>query len=542
MIGDIAMPLTVRDILDFDSLYNSELIAGTKGLQKEVIGVMVVEAPDIEAWGSFGQVCLTSFFALNHLSYTETKEFFVKARNIGIAAFIVKLDRLVPQIPEHFIEECNVNQIPLIKIQKGTKYETIILDIMETLINKNKVLLDLYYDINNQFTKMALSEPPLQDILSLLENLINKPVSLLKNNSSIYISANFELDDFDVVSVTKLSKKRYTNFEYQRQFVIYSNNPSQENSHLCIEIPTLGDDVYQLIIHEVNQLTTEDDFMAIENTVSFLQMALLKTYALQQQNLSYFNEIINDLIYGRYHSKEELIETLNVINFDEKDIFNLVIFEIYEESYIKKEKPESLNSMAKSLSNHIKLHWNKFVSLVKKDKIVLLISNSDSDRLFNEKITSAINSFTSLASYSHLSFNIGISNKSNVYDLPLANKQVTNILKLLKQTNHTNKIVSYKDLGIIQIFLETNNIDDLIKFIPDRILEIEKINPELIKTLRVFLDHNQNYKTTAEELFIHPKTAKYRIERLIQLANIDFDNPEELLQINIGLRLLEFIK
>lgn len=536
------MPLTVRDILDFDSLYNSELIAGTKGLQKEVIGVMVVEAPDIEAWGSFGQVCLTSFFALNHLSYTETKEFFVKARNIGIAAFIVKLDRLVPQIPEHFIEECNVNQIPLIKIQKGTKYETIILDIMETLINKNKVLLDLYYDINNQFTKMALSEPPLQDILSLLENLINKPVSLLKNNSSIYISANFELDDFDVVSVTKLSKKRYTNFEYQRQFVIYSNNPSQENSHLCIEIPTLGDDVYQLIIHEVNQLTTEDDFMAIENTVSFLQMALLKTYALQQQNLSYFNEIINDLIYGRYHSKEELIETLNVINFDEKDIFNLVIFEIYEESYIKKEKPESLNSMAKSLSNHIKLHWNKFVSLVKKDKIVLLISNSDSDRLFNEKITSAINSFTSLASYSHLSFNIGISNKSNVYDLPLANKQVTNILKLLKQTNHTNKIVSYKDLGIIQIFLETNNIDDLIKFIPDRILEIEKINPELIKTLRVFLDHNQNYKTTAEELFIHPKTAKYRIERLIQLANIDFDNPEELLQINIGLRLLEFIK
>jgi PucR family transcriptional regulator, purine catabolism regulatory protein len=542
LIGDIAMPLTVRDILDFDSLYNTELIAGTKGLQKEVIGVMVVEAPDIEAWGSFGQVCLTSFFALNHLSYTETKEFFVKAKKIGIAAFIVKLDRLVPQIPEHFIEECNVNQIPLIKIQKGTKYETIILDIMETLINKNKVLLDLYYDINNQFTKMALSEPQLQDILSFLENLINKPVSLLKNNSIIYISANFELDDFDVVSVTKLSKKRYTNFEYQRQFVIYSNNPNQENSHLCIEIPTLGDDVYQLIIHEVNQLTTEDDFMAIENTVSFLQMALLKTYALQQQNLSYFNEIINDLIYGRYHSKEELIETLNVINFDEKDIFNLVIFEIYEESYIKKEKPGSLNSMAKSLSNHIKLHWNKFVCLVKKDKIVLLISNSDSDRLFNKKIHLAINSFTSLACNSHLSFNTGISNKSNVYDLPLANKQVSNILKLLKQINHTNKIVSYKDLGIIQIFLETNNIDDLTKFIPDRILEIEHINPELIKTLRVFLDHNQNYKTTAEELYIHPKTAKYRIERLIQLANIDFDNPEELLQINIGLRLLDFIK
>lgn len=47
---------------------------------------------------------------------------------------------------------------------------------METLINKNKVLLDLYYMISNQFTYMALREPRLKDILSLLEDLIPNPV------------------------------------------------------------------------------------------------------------------------------------------------------------------------------------------------------------------------------------------------------------------------------------------------------------------------------------------------------------------------------
>lgn len=535
------MTITVRDILDFESLYESELIAGMNGLQKEVTGIMVMEAPDIEAWGNFGQVCLTSFFALKNLSLTETKDFFVKVNTIGIAAFIVKLDRLVKQIPAHFIEECNVYQIPLIIIQKEAQYETIILNVMETLINKNKVLLDRYYMISNQFTNMALREPRLKDILSLLEDLISNPVIFFENNSIIYRNINLELGNFQVIESTKLSKNRYRNFEYQRQVVIHSDLPTQQYSQLLVDIPSLGTDVYRLIIHELNQKTTEEDFMAIENTVSFLQMELLKKYALQQQNLSHLNEIINDLIYARYQTEEELAEILNFLHFDKKDNFHLVIFDLYVESNSKKGKWEDSESIVKTLSNYITIHWNKFVSLVKKDKIIFLICNSDSDRGFNEKITAAIHSFTSLSYYSHLSFNTGVSNKSNVSDLHLANKQANNILKILKQTNQKNKIVSYRDLGVIQLFLETNNIDDLIKFVPDKILEIQKTNPELNKTLRVFLDHNQNFKTTAEELFIHPKTAKYRIERLIKLANINFENPEELLQINIGLRLLAFI-
>lgn len=535
------MTLTVRDILDFESLYESELIAGMKGLQKEVTGIMVMEAPDIEEWGKFGQVCLTSFFALKNLSLTETKDFFVKVNTIGIAAFIIKLDRLVKQIPANFIEECNVYQIPLIIIQKETQYETIILNVMETLININKVLLDRYYMISNQFTNMALREPRLKDILSLLEDLIPNPVSFYENKSIIYRNTNLKLGNFQVINSTKLSKKRYTNFEYQRQVVVHSDLPAQQHSQLLVDIPSLGTDVYRLIIHELNQKTTEEDFMAIENTVSSLQMELLKKYALQQQNLSHLNEIINDLIYARYQTEEELAEILNFLHFDKKDNFHLVTFDLSAECNKNKVKREDSEFIVKALSNYITIHWKKFVSLVKKDKIIFLICDSDSDQEFNEKITAAIQSFTSLSYYSHLSFNTGISNKSNVSDLHLANKQANNILKILKLTNQKNKIVSYRELGIVQLFMETNNIDNLIKFVPEKILEIQKTNPELNKTLRVFLDHNQNFKTTAEELYIHPKTAKYRIERLIKLADVDFENPEELLQINIGLRLLDFI-
>lgn len=535
------MPLTVEDILTFDSLIEGKLIGGLEGLGKEVTGIMVMEAPDIDVWGSHGQVILTSFFALKDLSEEETKQFFIKANDVGISALIVKMDRLVQLIPEHFIEECNFFNIPLIKIQKKTKYEAIILEVMETLINKNKVLLDHYYDINHVLTKMALEEPSLIDILLFIERLIQKPVTLLKNHT-VYISTNKALDKFQTIRTTSLPKTRYTQFEYQKQYVYYQNpEMNDEKTILVVDIPTLGENTYKLIIHELNQTTSEKNFMAIENTVSFLQMEFLKKYALQQQNLSHLNEIINDLIYGRYQSVDELKETLNYLKFHEEDVFNIVVVDVYEDHNIKNKKWEDTTSIAKELSNYIKLHWKKYIYLVKKDKIIFLISNTDSDKKIKENVMTAIKSLTGITHFSKLILNTGISNKANIFDLPIAYKQAYNLLKLLRKAHHKNRVISYKEIGVFQIFLESNKVENLIHFVPDKLLDLQKQNPELVKTLKVFLDHNQNFKITAEKLFIHPKTAKYRIERVMQLTQINFDNAEELLQINVGLRLLEFL-
>ena len=120
------------------------------------------------------------------------------------------------------------------------------------------VKLGRYYMISNQFTNMALREPRLKDILALLEELIPNPVSLLKNNSIIYRSINLELGDFHVSKSTKLAKNRYINFEYQRQVVTHTDLSTQHLSQLSVEIPSLGTDVYRLIIHELNQETTEE--------------------------------------------------------------------------------------------------------------------------------------------------------------------------------------------------------------------------------------------------------------------------------------------
>lgn len=50
------------------------------------------------------------------------------------------------------------------------------------------------------------------------------------------------------------------------------------------------------------------------------------------------------------------------------------------------------------------------------------------------------------------------------------------------------------------------------------------------------------FQQAAKELFIHPKTMSYRLKKINELTKIHLDNPEELLRITIGLRVLQILE
>ena len=68
---------------------------------------------------------------------------------------------------------------------------------------------------------------------------------------------------------------------------------------------------------------------------------------------------------------------------------------------------------------------------------------------------------------------------------------------------------------------------------------------DLILTHNTFQEHNQKLTKTAQDLYIHYKTVAYRIERISQITGIDFDNPNEVLSVRIGLvvcKMMENLK
>ncbi len=77
----------------------------------------------------------------------------------------------------------------------------------------------------------------------------------------------------------------------------------------------------------------------------------------------------------------------------------------------------------------------------------------------------------------------------------------------------------------------------------EKLLVLRKMDQEhgteYMKTLRTYLDQQQNAVRTAKELYIHRSTFLYRLEKIKEILESDLDDTEELLYLNLSFRLLE---
>lgn len=541
------MVLTVQQVLEFDSLKDASVLTETIGLPNHVTSIMIVEGPDIENWGREGELLLSSYYALKDLSLYELTDFFKKVQQLKISGIIIKIDRVVGEIPDPIIKLCKQNNIPLIKIPKSSPYESILLDVMGCLINNNIHLLEKYYHLQNHFTKMALTEPNLIDILVVLKDLINKPISLKNKLKNEWISTDPEYNTVHIVQTNNLNKKKYMNYDYIRRNVLYdSPQGTQDYTQLIVRIPNLEFNSFELIIHEIDSFIPVEDFMAIENTVSFIQMELLKKHAVLQNDLNYKNSIISDLLNDRMENEVEVIEKTTYLKIKNTSNYRVVICH-FSNSSLDTTNQEDIrkkeHQFALTFTEEIKRHWPQRAYFIRQNKIVFIIdTQEDNQELFKEKITKSIHLSKKKFHLNTLKMTVNFSNKGTLFQLPNLYKEAKDTQKTTNLFGEEDVIYSYHDIGIYQLFAEMNQLDQFEKFIPEPLISLNANQPELIETLKVFLDKNQNYKDTADTLFLHPKTVRYRLDKIKKLTSIRFDNAEELLQINVGLRLLKMMK
>jgi purine catabolism regulator len=65
---------------------------------------------------------------------------------------------------------------------------------------------------------------------------------------------------------------------------------------------------------------------------------------------------------------------------------------------------------------------------------------------------------------------------------------------------------------------------------------------DLLSTLRVYLQHNQNSAQAAKPLFIHYNTLRYRLDCINEILHESIENPQKRLEIEVALHLLPLVR
>ena len=100
-------------------------------------------------------------------------------------------------------------------------------------------------------------------------------------------------------------------------------------------------------------------------------------------------------------------------------------------------------------------------------------------------------------------------------------------------------ITKYKDIGIYGLLFSVKNKNVLENYFLDTLGPISNNdnNKEnnLLQILEMYLNENCNITITAEKLFLHRNTLKYKIKKIEELLNCDLHNFEDCMKIKIAL-------
>lgn len=108
-----------------------------------------------------------------------------------------------------------------------------------------------------------------------------------------------------------------------------------------------------------------------------------------------------------------------------------------------------------------------------------------------------------------------------------------------------NVVQHFNNMGIFtELFLHNRkSICDFCRNTLDKLLEYDHdCDSELQETVRALLACNFNWKATAEKLFVHVNTLRYRYDKIEQLLSIDLADPDVRFNLYAAIRVGDVLK
>ena len=84
------MGFSVNDLLLAEELKDAKILGGKEGLDRQIKGVTIIEAPDIVKFINGGEVLLTGLYAFRSCSVEEFQKYINELTKKSVSALIMK--------------------------------------------------------------------------------------------------------------------------------------------------------------------------------------------------------------------------------------------------------------------------------------------------------------------------------------------------------------------------------------------------------------------------------------------------------------------
>ena len=549
------MGFSVNDLLLAEELKDAKILGGKEGLDRQIKGVTIIEAPDIVKFINGGEVLLTGLYAFRSCSVEEFQKYINELTKKSVSALIMKRGRKVENADikiELLLEFANTHGIPVLEVPFEISFRDIMSRIMERLFNEEVTRLKYFKTTHDNFAALALSPDSgnrgADNILDVLAKLIHNPVAVFNQNLSCLAATE---DAARVLTISEDARTFepgiYSSYTYLRQ--------EGEEPQCLIQVKMSFREKIYLVVTERNQALDVMDFIAAESAITALRFEFSRQYAVTELEKKFQNDIMHNILNGKIHSIGELQKNTTLLGVDINGSYRVIVFGMANESMTKgdfKAKVKDTNVLSQAIVHYIK--DAKIQNDLDKIVVIQAVDKEQTQEEYRREIKKIVESVQEDVSMhnKHLKVKAGVGKVvDGIIHLPESFKEANEAFMFVDVAGELSEEGSpqamlFSDLGIFKLLCQLEDPSMLLEYVPEGLQKLcnykKPQRDDLIVTLKTYLDRNQNLSKTAQELYVHYKTAAYRIEKITKITGIDFDNANEVLAVRIGLVVYKMIE
>ncbi|MBQ6319706.1 MAG: PucR family transcriptional regulator ligand-binding domain-containing protein [Lachnospiraceae bacterium] len=285
--------------------------------------------------------------------------------------------------------------------------------------------------------------------------------------------------------------------------------------------------------------------------IDFSQI-ICKVLVEEESNVSSRERILTSILYSEQLNVSELMEQANYLEIDLSGKFRTAVFGWKDEQVRRINQAdegssiERRNQIKKWILNEFRSYGLQHMMLHSRiDTIIIMFP----DAMFSHDLLVSIlqHIIQQMEDYYKLNAKVGIgSGYEYINEFKLSYQEAKNTLKISSMISDTQKIFFYEDLGIYSLLAQITNgkfLDDFVENKLGRLLQAEEMQEgDLCETLEAYLMHDCNANATAESLFIHRNTMRYRLDKIRHILDIDLSELSECLELKLAFAILKYRK
>lgn len=537
----------LAEVLALPRFSDLQLLSSHSNLTQPLESVEITETPDVADFIPKNVMILTTAMIYKD-DQEKLKPFIDSLKQAECTALGIKVGRFLDEISPEIVAYASAVDLPLIKIPSTQPLGGLLHEIVGYLRDSKTEQMSVAFDIQKRFSTLLMQDVDATRFIAEFAKILNAPIILLSPWQQVIAHSNYFYGNQKSAEffIEQLSKDHFQQLAQEKK-IFRLKDERQENIQVA-GFPIRVNDYfpYYLLVLSPEQIPYPISEFAIDQAILVLTFMLFKNQKIAESfehlKTDFLDRLldIHQAVLSKHQNWLELWKNYRLIN---SDYYQLAI--VYGVT-----KPENETHIRyQQAEGQLIFQWLKeqlpeilpdvaLFKLKNQNKSILIFQSKKNDHLMilqnlAERLQQAL----------PITIRFALGNAyENLEDLPNSYIEASSTLEASLHAQKPATVQLFHPKGLAGLF-EKIGTEDVEYFCQQQLKELayptEPTLQELRKTLKVFLDFNCEITKTANALYLHRNTIKYRMNQCEKLLDTSIQEPETSLLLRVALELSE---